>query len=684
MDIARPFALKFPLRNTLVLSFVLQIVLAVGAVTYLSFRSGQKAVNDLAAQLRSELIARIDGELRKYLGSPHDFNRLNASAFAEGSFDMVNASNANQFLTQVQISPFIYSSYCGDAQGQYLGAYRLFYQGSATIAMSASNAATKQNFYFYAMDRRGTRQQLLQKLRPYDPRKRPWYIAAVNSNRPIWSEVYLDFASGLPTITASEPVYNAQGDVLGVCATDVVLLEDLRKFLASLSIGKTGQAFIIDRSGFMLSSSTKEPLTVGQGENAKLITAIQSEEPLVKETAQYLQRQFGSFDQIQRSQQIDYVLNGERQLVQVLPLNDGKGIDWLIVVVVPESDFMGQIEANTRTTVLLTFAALMIAILVGIRTSNWISRPLLRLAEASEAIAQGNLKQQVEEASSIAEVATLSQSFNGMSRQLKDSVEALHTANEELEARVDRRTAELRKEKERSEQLLLNILPEEIADRLMRTNESPAEHFEEATILFADIVGFTSLSARMDPLELVAGLNQIFSAFDHLTEKYGLEKIKTIGDAYMVVGGLPTARPDHAEAIANMALDMQDYMQDVENVFGESLQIRIGINTGSVIAGVIGIKKFIYDLWGDAVNVASRMESHGKPGYIQVTAATYAKLKDKYLLEPRGTVEVKGRGEMMTYWLLNRRWSSKTIVIHNQTGYQLKPGRAGLKPAIYR
>ena len=648
MDIARPFALKFPLRTTLVLPFVLQIVLAVGAVTYLSFRSGQKAVNDLATQLRSELIARIDGELRKYLGSPHDFNRLNASAFAEGSFDMVNASNANQFLTQVQISPFIYSSYCGDAQGQYLGAYRLFYQGSATIAMSASNAATKQNFYFYAMDRRGTRQQLLQKLRPYDPRKRPWYIAAVNSNRPIWSEVYLDFASGLPTITASEPVYNAQGDVLGVCATDVVLLEDLRKFLASLSIGKAGQAFIIDRSGFMLSSSTKEPLTVGQGENAKLITAIQSEEPLVKETAQYLQRQFGSFDQIQRSQQIDYVLKGERQLVQVLPLNDGKGIDWLIVVVVPESDFMGQIEANTRTTVLLTFAALMIAILVGIRTSNWISRPLLRLAEASEAIAQGNLNQQVEEASSIAEVATLSQSFNGMSRQLKDSVQALHTANEELEARVDRRTAELRKEKERSEQLLLNILPEEIADRLMRTNESPAEHFEEATILFADIVGFTSLSARMDPLQLVAGLNQIFSAFDHLTEKYELEKIKTIGDAYKVVGGLPTARPDHAEAIANMALDMQHYMQDVENVFGESLQIRIGINTGSVIAGVIGIKKFIYDLWGDAVNVASRMESHGKPGYIQVTAATYAKLKDKYILEPRGTVEVKGRGEMMT------------------------------------
>jgi adenylate cyclase len=655
MGTGKPPAVKFPLRTTLVLPFVLQIALAVGAVTYLSFRSGQRAVSDLSTQLRSEITARIDSELNKYLNSPHDFNRLNGAAFAEGSFDLVNASNAKQFLTQVQISPFIYSSYCGDSQGQYLGAYRLFYQGSSTIAMSVSNDATSRDFYFYAMDNRGNRQQVLQKLRPYDPRKRPWYIAAVSARRPVWSEVYLDFASGLPTITASEPVYNPQGDILGVCATDVVLLEDLRKFLASLSIGKTGQAFILDRSGSMLSSSTKEPLTTGQGENSKLVIATQSEEPLVRETAQYLQRQFGSFDQIKRSQQLDFSLKGQRQLVQISPLNDGRGINWLIVVVVPEADFMEQIDANTRYTILLTLAALMIAILLGMRTSHWIAHPLLRLAEASRSIAQGNLDQQVEETSTIAEVAILSQSFNGMSRQLKDSVEALHTANEELEARVERRTDQLRHEKERSEQLLLNILPAEIADRLRKNNESPAEHFEEATILFADIVGFTSLSARMDPLQLVAGLNQIFSTFDHLTEKHGLEKIKTIGDAYMVVGGLPVSRPDHAEAIANMALDMQDYMHDMENIFGESLQIRIGINTGSVIAGVIGIKKFIYDLWGDAVNVASRMESHGKPGYIQVTEATYHKLQDKYFFEPRGTIEVKGRGEMMTYWLVGKK-----------------------------
>ncbi len=649
----KPPSPKFPLQITLVLPFIVQIAATVGLVSYLSFRSSQAAVNNLSTQLRTEIAARIDGELRKYLSSPYAFNRLNVAAFVKGNFDMATASNASQFLTQVELSPFIYSSYCGDAQGQFLGANRLFYRDSSTIAMATSNAITNRDFYFYEMDKQGNRQQVLQKLRPYDPRKRPWYIAAVQAQEPTWSEVYLDFASGLPTITASEPVYDSQGQVIGVCAADVVLLEDLQKFLATLSIGKTGRAFLIDRSGFILSSSSKEPLMVGKGEEAKLVLATASQEPLVRETAQYLQRQFMSFSKIQQPQQLEYDLKGERQLVQVLPLNDGKGIDWLIVVVVPEADFMEQIDANTRNTIGLTIAALIIAILIGILTSQWITRPLLRLSEAAKAIAQGNLNQQVG-TSSIVEVATLSQAFDDMAIQLQDSLEALHLANEDLEARVEQRTGELRQEKERSEELLLNVLPASVADRLKQTNESPAESFEAVTILFADIVGFTSLAARLEPLQLVAGLNQIFSAFDKLTEKYDLEKIKTIGDAYMVVGGLPIARPDHAEAIANMALDMQAYIQEMDIVFGEELQIRIGINTGPVIAGVIGIKKFIYDLWGDAVNVASRMESQGKPGYIQVTEVTYNQLNDKYILELRGSIAVKGRGEMLTYWLLGR------------------------------
>lgn len=210
----------------------------------------------------------------------------------------------------------------------------------------------------------------------------------------------------------------------------------------------------------------------------------------------------------------------------------------------------------------------------------------------------------------------------------------------------------LRLEQEKSEQLLLNILPESIARQLKENQGAIAEHFNEVTILFADIVGFTTLSERLKPIDMVNLLNKIFSTFDELAEQLKLEKIKTIGDAYMVAAGLPVPRADHAEAIAEMALAMQAEIQRFQAELCENLQIRTGINTGAVVAGVIGTKKFIYDLWGDAVNIASRMESSGQPGRIQVTAATCERLKDKYRFEKRGTIQVKGKGEMETYWLL--------------------------------
>ena len=206
-------------------------------------------------------------------------------------------------------------------------------------------------------------------------------------------------------------------------------------------------------------------------------------------------------------------------------------------------------------------------------------------------------------------------------------------------------------EQEKSERLLLNILPEPIALRLKNKPGTIADNFEEVTVLFADIAGFTQLSAKISPTELVNFLNEIFSEFDQITTDNNLEKIKTIGDAYLVVGGLPNPRSDHAEAIAKLALEMQQKLVEFNQKHGQNLQIRIGINTGPVVAGVIGAKKFIYDLWGDTVNIASRMESHGIVGEIQVTEATYQHLKDKYEFEKRGLINVKGKGEMSTYFL---------------------------------
>lgn len=212
----------------------------------------------------------------------------------------------------------------------------------------------------------------------------------------------------------------------------------------------------------------------------------------------------------------------------------------------------------------------------------------------------------------------------------------------------------LRNEQEQSDRLLLNILPQLIAERLKQQQSTIADSFEEVTVLFADLVGFTELASRLSPTQLVELLNQIFSAFDELSQGYGLEKIKTIGDAYMVVGGLPKPRRDHAEAIAQMALDMQKIINHFNSQNNQALSIRIGINTGPVVAGVIGIKKFSYDLWGDTVNTASRMESQGKANRIQVTEETYQRLKDKFVLEDRGEIPVKGKGKMQTYFLIGK------------------------------
>ena len=227
----------------------------------------------------------------------------------------------------------------------------------------------------------------------------------------------------------------------------------------------------------------------------------------------------------------------------------------------------------------------------------------------------------------------------------------------QLGSLIKRKQAEsaLRWQQKQTEKLLLNILPKPIALRLQKEQKLIADYFDEVSVLFADLVGFTEFSAHKTPTQLVEILNGIFCEFDRLSESRGLEKIKTIGDAYMVVGGLPTPREDHGEAIALLALEMQAALTQFNLKIGESFQLRIGIHSGSVVAGIIGISKFSYDLWGDTVNVASRMESNGSSGKIQVTAATYERLKDMFVFEERGMVEVKGKGQMLTYWLLEKR-----------------------------
>ncbi len=344
-----------------------------------------------------------------------------------------------------------------------------------------------------------------------------------------------------------------------------------------------------------------------------------------------------------------------RWMTSYAPVRDHEGKVVALLGCDFEASYVERVQRHAQRSVvvvlLVTYLAMLLLVYVA---AGFFTRPVRELTRATENLGEASLGKDLALAARTDELGALARAFNDMSGRLARAFHELAQANEVLEERVKERTAELAKEQEKSERLLQNVLPKEIADRLKTNPQTIAEGFDAVTVAFADIVGFTELSARSSPIEVVRLLNEIFSAFDHLAEKHGLEKIKTIGDAYMVVGGLPVHRADHAAAVADMALEMQAYMRELQKT-KPGLAIRVGVHTGPVVAGVIGTKKFSYDLWGDTVNVASRMESHGERDRIQLSDAAAAVLRVDFEIDARGSIHVKGRGELVTHWLVGRR-----------------------------
>ncbi|GBO55277.1 adenylate cyclase [Pseudanabaena sp. lw0831] len=657
---------------------------------------------------------------------------------------------------------------------------------------------------------------------------------------------------------------------------------DISTFLRGLKYREKERVFIIERSGLVVGTSALEKsFQIVDGKPQRL-NILDSKDDISRLAAQYLLKTYGKFDAIQGTEHIEAVLAGEDHFIRVQNRRDDFGLDWIIVIVVPASQFTGSMQNQTETMILLYCAVLAIAILIGMLTARSISTPLRKLSEATLAITHGEIDTRVQ-IEGTSEIRDLSESFNTLAEMMANSFLQLEKSNQELELRVQERTYELnaskaslqrtnfllsrresqlrkqqdilfgltkdksinqgnfidavqnitrtgsqalnvervsiwlfdktktllhcldlyirstnthteadfltyqnypkffaalqakhaiaiedieeeeylqelidsyfrpavtvsllikpfevdgqvtgiiafehvevehlwipeeqsfassladllslgmesqerhraeenlRIEQMKSERLLLNVLPQEIVERLKLSQSKAlankvsetysnqildissdpmlenltngtngaivADAYDEVTVLFADIVNFTEYASAISASDLVNCLNDIFSEFDRLVDLYDLEKIKTIGDSYMAVGGLPVPSKDHAEAIAEMALEMQTSIQKFKRLDGTPFLLRIGIHTGQAIAGVIGTKKFIYDLWGDTVNVASRMESHGVAGCIQVTEATYQLLKNKYRLEQRSAINIKGKGEMITYLLQGR------------------------------
>jgi class 3 adenylate cyclase len=344
---------------------------------------------------------------------------------------------------------------------------------------------------------------------------------------------------------------------------------------------------------------------------------------------------------------------GVRSISAYVPLVDARGAALrdargrclgMLGVDITDTEMRAALDAAGSLALKISIAVVALALLVSILMGTVLTRSILSLSATVEQFAHKDFSARTR-VSTKDEIGQLGHSFNAMA-------ETIQIHSEQLEDLVRLRTRELTEEKQTSERLLLNVLPGPIAERLKTGENLIVDRFDAVSVLFADIVGFTVLSQRTSPEALVTMLNDVFSTFDRLAEQHGLEKIKTIGDAYMVVAGIPTPSADHATSMAHMALDMIASVEAYAARTGQELTIRVGIHTGSVVAGVIGTKKFIYDLWGDTVNTASRMESHGVPGRIHVSEAIYRLLAGTFELEKRPPIDVKGKGEMQTYLLL--------------------------------
>jgi len=331
---------------------------------------------------------------------------------------------------------------------------------------------------------------------------------------------------------------------------------------------------------------------------------------------------------------------GGRTLISYGPLNI-EGLHWSIASRMDENEALAPVEQLRQRLRHLTLLVLIITIALVLLTSRRILKPVNALVSAERRLAAGDFSARVP-VTSKDELGQLSETFNGMA------------------ASIQQQTDEIQQKNRENETLLLNILPGPIADRLKGGESTIADHFAEVTVLFADIVGFTTMSDGRPPTEVVELLNDLFRRFDAIAQRFGVEKIKTIGDAYMAVAGLPIQYDDHVQRMADMALAMTAETRRFGRDRNLDFSLRIGINSGPVVAGVIGATKFIYDLWGDTVNTASRMESHGVAGSIQVTRVVYEYLKNEYELEPRGEIEVKGKGKLPV-WLLRGRLAAQAV-----------------------